>query len=136
MIHSSCLSSLSMRSSLMCFVAYDATIWSCCSMLACTSASKLCPSSFHVFLPTLPLPTTGPHVWMQVHLAVPYHRCNRCTTRRLPPYGNPESCNPPGWHDSARSAGEQRCIAQTDTSDVRIPGLVSLSRPQCDPIGV
>src|SRR6266498_1269523 len=54
MIHSSCLSSFSMRSSSMCFVAYDATIWSCWSILACTSASTLCPSSFHVFLPTLP----------------------------------------------------------------------------------
>src|SRR6266542_438671 len=60
MIHSSCLSSLSMRSSSMCFVAYDVTIWSCCSILACTSASTLCPSSFHVFLPTLPLPHNRP----------------------------------------------------------------------------
>src|SRR5437016_4340363 len=26
----------------MCFVAYNTIIWSCCSILACTSASKLC----------------------------------------------------------------------------------------------
>src|SRR6266498_5625822 len=125
MIHSSCLSSLSMRSSSMCFVTYDTTVWSCWSILACTSASKLCSSSFYVFLPTLPLPTTDPHVRMEVHQAVAYHRCNRCTTRRLPPYGNPESCNPLGSHNSARSASERPCIAQTDTSDVRILGLVS-----------
>src|SRR6266508_3744268 len=136
MIHSSCLSSLSMRISSMCFVAYDVTIWSCCSMLACTSASKLCPSSFHVFLPTLPLPHNRPHVRMEVHQTVPYHQCNQCTTRQLPPYGNPKSCNPLGWHDSARSTSEQPCIAQTDTSDVRILGLVSLSHPRCDPRGV
>src|SRR5436190_5791823 len=60
MIHSSCLSSLSMQSSSMCFVAYDAIIWSCCSILACTSASKLCPSSFHVFLPSHPPSPTQP----------------------------------------------------------------------------
>src|SRR5438105_10882259 len=80
--------------------------------------------------------TTGPHVQMQVHQAVLYHRCSRCTTPRLPPYGNPESCNPLGWHDSVRSASERPCIAQADTSDVKIPGLVSLSHPRCDPRGV
>src|SRR5437764_1044979 len=79
---------------------------------------------------------TGPYVRMQVRQAVAYYLCNRCTTRRLPPYGNPESCNPLGWHDFARSASERPCIAQTDTSDVRIPGLVSLSHPRYDPRGV